>query len=123
MIDLDTTSMINIIGVLLIFTIIWWFWLHKAKSVTVNDDRINISVQDGVYLPANIEIPEGKAITLSVTRYDQTPCAEMFQVPDLDISVALPVGKNIDIPLPAMETGEYPFHCQMNMYKGTFTVA
>jgi plastocyanin domain-containing protein len=42
--------------------------------------------------------------------------------PDLDISADLPLNKSLVVELPAMDKGEYAFHCQMKMYSGTVVV-
>ena len=36
---------INLLGLLLIGLIVWWFWLYKAKEVTADEGVISIKVE------------------------------------------------------------------------------
>ena len=113
---------INLIGVLLIFLIVWWFWLYKPEKVLLNDSNLIITVENGIYSPAHIEVEKNKPIVLTFLRKDASPCAELVLFPELDISATLPLNKPIEIKLPQLEEGDYAFHCQMQMYKGKLTV-
>lgn len=113
---------INLVGLVLIGIIIWWFWLYKAKTIKVRNGSIEVIVKDGVYQPANISIPANKAVEIAFYRQDPTPCAEALLIPDLDISETLPLNKKVVVSIPATVKGNYPFHCQMQMYKGTLSV-
>ena len=113
---------VNILGVSLIALIIWWFWLFKPKEVAVLDDKITVLVENGTYQPARIKLPVGHATVIQFMRKDASPCSSMVLIPDLEISQELPMNKLVSIELPAMQKGEFAFHCQMQMYKGTFLV-
>ncbi len=114
--------LINLLGVLLIGLIIWWFWLFKEKELTMTDGEIQIVVKDGVYEPARIKIPKDQPVTLQFLRKDASPCAGTLLFPDLELSTELPVNSFSAIVLPGLKKGEYPFHCQMQMYKGCLIV-
>ena len=114
--------LINIIGFALIVLIIWWFWLYRPNEVSGQDQALVIVVEHGSYSPAHIKLSAGEATTLTFLRKDASPCSEYVVIPALDISEALPVGKPATIQLPAMQAGEYPFHCQMQMYRGELHV-
>jgi len=113
---------INIAGVLLIALIVWWFWLYQPKETALGASDLVITVDNGVYTPSRISLPAGKSVNIKFLRKDQSPCAEMLLIPALQISQTLPLGKVASIRLPAMTAGEYPFHCQMQMYRGQITV-
>lgn len=117
---------INLMGLGLIILIIWWFWLYKPKSTAVsveNDNsEITVVVDAGVYQPAYISSPENKALRINFIRKDASPCAATVIFPDFDISADLPLNKSLVVELPAMDKGEYAFHCQMKMYSGTVVV-
>ena len=113
---------INILGVLLIALIIWWFWLYKPREVSVSDNGIIVTVVDGVYQPSRIKLSSGKPTTVNFLRKDASPCAGTVLFPDLNISEDLPLDRNKAILLPALENGEYAFHCQMQMYRGALVV-
>ena len=113
---------INLVGIVLIVLIIWWFWLYtpsKQQKILANNSNseINIVVQDGVYQPSTIMVKAGTSPVLKFIRKDATPCAATLLIPDFEISEELPLNKAIEIALPIMKKGKYVFHCQMQMYK------
>ncbi|WP_166422976.1 cupredoxin domain-containing protein [Paraglaciecola sp. 20A4] len=110
--------LINILGAVLIVAIVWWFWLYKPQQVEFSDNQVDIIVNDGVYQPSNIQVKAGQEVQLRFERIDAAPCAEMVIFPQLEISKELKIGKDNRVMLPALEKGEYDFHCQMQMYKG-----
>lgn len=113
---------INIMGFLLIALIIWWFWLYRPKDVAAGEGNLLITVADGVYQPASIALQENTPVTLRVLRKDPSPCSETLLIPELDISVTLPLDKPIEIEIPPLKNGNYPFNCQMQMYRGELKV-
>jgi plastocyanin domain-containing protein len=115
--------LINFLGLLLIAFIIWWFWLYKPSSTqAVASEELVIKVQDGTYQPSNITIAANKATKLTFLRTDASPCAATVMFADLDISEELPLNKTKTVFLPPLSPGEYPFSCQMQMYKGVLIV-
>ncbi|MGK2234980.1 MAG: plastocyanin domain-containing protein [Pseudomonadota bacterium] len=110
--------MINIGGALLIAAIIYWFWLYKPEQTQSDDNKVTIVVDNGVYKPRHIKVAANKEVVLTFDRKDSAPCAETVVFPQLDISKTLAMGDGNMVKLPALEAGEYDFHCQMQMYKG-----
>lgn len=113
---------VNLIGVALIALIAWWFWLYKPKEVVLGEGDLVVTVENGTYVPSHIKVPHNKQIEIKFIRKDQSPCSETLLIPDLQISDSLPLNKLKSIQLPALPVGEYPFHCQMQMYRGLLTV-
>lgn len=115
--------LINLAGVALIAGIVWWFWLAKrgAAAPLAAPSQV-ILVKDGVYEPERIQIAAGRETTLHFRREDPSPCAEYVVFPDLEVSEQLALEQNTAVRLPASEPGEYPFTCQMQMYRGTLVV-
>ncbi|WP_417348891.1 cupredoxin domain-containing protein [Ferrimonas sp.] len=114
---------INLAGLLMIVFIVWWFWLFTPTQNEADGEHpIPILVKNGVYEPARIHISPGQTITLRFLRKDPSPCAEIVQFPDLGISISLPVDNSYNVRLPPLQKGEYNFHCQMQMYRGTLVV-
>ena len=113
--------LVNLLGILLIGAIIWWFWIAKPKAKIVEGNKIEIVVDKGVYSPSRVVVKAGQPITLSFTRYDATPCAEKVVFNKLNITRDLPLNETVDIELNP-EKGEYGFTCQMQMYKGSLVV-
>lgn len=114
--------LINLSGILLIALIVWWFWLYKPAAATATGNSVQVLVENGVYTPARLQLPANTPVTLQFLRKDKSPCAAMVQFPDLGISEELTVDRTVKVELPAMAKGEYPFTCQMQMYRGTVVV-
>ena len=117
--------LINLAGLLAIALTLWWFWLapkgNRQQAVGV-DEKLQILVKDGVYEPDRIRIAAGEKTALHFRREDASPCAEWVLFPDLEVSAQLAVDKITEVTVPATDAGEYPFHCQMQMYRGTLIV-
>ena len=114
--------LVNLLGILLIAGIVWWFWVYKPKSKEASDGVQIIVVENGVYAPARINLESGKATNISFMRKDQSPCAGTVVFSALDISEELPVGKIKTIHIPKLDSGTYTFGCQMEMYRGELVV-
>lgn len=113
---------VNLIGIALIALIIWWFWLYTPKEEVLGDTPLVVKVDKGVYSPARVKIASNKPSTLYFERLDPSPCAELVIFPDLQISETLTLDKKVAVTIPATPPGIYPFHCQMQMYKGELHV-
>lgn len=114
---------VNLIGILLIAFIVWWFWIYKAKSqANAQGDKIDIIVDAGVYEPSVIRAQLGKPITLSFLRKDTNPCAEKVLFDGLDLSADLQVDKPYELSFTPGKKGEFEFTCQMAMYRGKLVV-
>ncbi|GAA5524846.1 hypothetical protein Maes01_01405 [Microbulbifer aestuariivivens] len=121
------TLIVNIAGVLLIAAIVWWFWIAgkntaPAAGAVPSGAATEILVKNGVYEPERIRLPSGSPATLRFRREDPSPCAEYVLFPDLEVSAQLALHQVTEVRLPAAEPGEYPFTCQMQMYRGTLVV-
>lgn len=113
------TVMINLAGLALIALIAWWFWLWKPKSAAhAQQGIVEVTVDDGIYTPARIEVSAGQPTILRFLRKDPSPCAEMVQFDELGLSAELPVNKKHDVVVKPAKPGRYEFTCQMRMYRG-----
>ncbi|GAA0792051.1 cupredoxin domain-containing protein [Marinobacterium sediminicola] len=113
---------INILGVLLIALIVWWFWLYREPAAAMEAGEVTIEVKDGIYSPAHIRLKAGQSLSLKFIRRDPSPCASVVVFEDFDVSEELPLNKARKVELPPMQPGRYPFTCQMQMYKGELIV-
>ncbi len=114
---------INLLGLVLIGLIVWWFWLYKPeKPVDSSVENITVVVNGGVYQPSRIKVAAGKKSTLQFFRKDGSPCAATVLFPEFEISEELPLEVNKLVELPPISSGEYLFHCPMKMYTGTLIV-
>lgn len=114
---------INLLGLLLIALIAWWFWIYKPKAVSVDKNTMTIVVDNGTYQPSRIQLSAGQSTTLRFLRKDASPCAATVVFAEFDISEELPLNKPKDIRLPPLASGEYQFTCQMQMYRGVLIVS
>ncbi|XQW83847.1 cupredoxin domain-containing protein [Thalassotalea piscium] len=115
--------LINIAGLGLIALIIWWFWVYKPVEVeATRDDKIQVIVNNGIYQPARIKVKVGEPAIITFLRQDNSACASMVIFPDAEVSEELLLNEEKTVVLPPMKAGEYPFHCQMQMYRGTLIV-
>lgn len=115
--------LINLAGMFLIGSIIWWFWIAEVRARPIAETgAIEILVEGGTYQPARIEVPVGKPLTLRFVRKDPSPCAEKVLFDRLGISRDLTVGKPEEITLVPKQPGVFEFTCQMGMYRGRLIV-
>ena len=116
---------INLLGLAAVALTVWWFWLApkaNKQPVTGADEKLEILVKDGVYEPDRIRVPAGKETVLHFRREDASPCAEWVLFPDLEVSAQMAVEQITEVIIPPADAGEYSFHCQMQMYRGTLVV-
>ena len=81
---------VNIIGLLLIALIVYWFWLTQPR-VKQAREQIKIVVANGVYAPSLIEVPTQQPLILEFFRQDEAPCAQIVLFKDLNIHAVLPL--------------------------------
>ncbi len=117
-----STILVNVIGLIVIILVIWWFMIAKPKAIKVTGNRIEIRVHDGVYEPAVIKAKKGQTLHLQFFRQDDTPCSEVVIFEKLNISATLPFNKRYDLSIPLKKSGEFDFTCQMGMYRGKLIV-
>ena len=115
--------LVNLLGVVLIGLIVWWFWLSSPKArQAAGNQPIDVLVDNGVYTPSVIEVTAGKPVSLRFTRKDASPCAEQVIFDELGVSAQLPVDRPKLVTVTPESAGEYEFTCQMKMYRGVLRV-
>jgi len=110
--------LINIAGVALIALIVWWFWLVKPAARRATESGVEVLVADGVYTPARIEVTSGQPVRLRFLRKDPSACAEKVVFADLGVAADLTLNQPVEVTVTPPRPGEYPFTCQMQMYRG-----
>ncbi len=100
---------------------IYWFFFGKRQEAVVADEDLNIIVEGG-YKPAVISLKKGEKVTLKVKRRDPSSCLEEIVLPDFKIKKYLPLNETVEIEVNPEQSGEFPFHCGMNMYHGKIVV-
>ena len=113
---------VNVAAVSLIGFIVWWFWFSKPKAVALKQNKVDIVVANGVYTPSRIEVPVNQPVVLRFIRGDPSPCAEKVIFEAFDTVADLPLDEPHEVALQPDRAGEFPFTCQMKMYRGTLVV-
>jgi YHYH protein/Cupredoxin-like domain len=91
----------------------------SPKPITnVPADAIRIQLSERGYIPARVEIPANRPLTLAFTRDASPNCGSEVIFPTLGIRRTLPVGETVVVQLPAQPAGEISFGCGMGMYRG-----
>ncbi|MBC1260441.1 ATPase P [Synechococcus sp. BSF8S] len=113
-------------GLALIAAELWWFLARHGEAVAAREgerglQEITITV-DGGYSPARVRLIAGRPVRLTFHRLDPSGCVAKVIVPDFRRSLDLPLNARTSLELPAMEPGEYPFHCGMAMVRGVLEV-
>ncbi len=104
--------------------LIYWFFFGKKSALSeasTIQGKIEVIVEGG-YRPSVIKVKRGQKTTISLIRRDPNSCLEEFILPDFKISKYLPVGKSVEIEITPDISGEFPFHCGMNMFHGKVIV-
>lgn len=108
-------------GIGLVGLIYWFFFGKKNNSSIVSNGKIDVIV-DGGYKPSVIMAKKGQKITISLLRRDPNSCLEEFILPDFKIKKYLPVGQTVEVEFTPKASGEFGFHCGMNMFHGKVVV-
>lgn len=105
--------------------ILWFFFSPgKAGHAAVEGKRqvAQITVKGG-YSPALVEVKAGMPVQLVFDRQETGECTSHVVFSDLGIDAHLPGNKETSVDLPALNPGDYPFACGMNMVHGTLRVS
>ena len=100
---------------------IWWFFFAKGDGASLSGNNIEILVEGG-YQPSIIKIKKNQKTTITLQRKDKNTCLEEFILPDFKIKKYLPLNEKVKITILPKNSGEYPFHCGMNMFHGKVVV-
>ncbi len=112
-------------GIVLSVFVAWFFWLSPREATRVvatgGLQEVGIGVKGG-YTPDVIVVQVGKLMRLNFTRQVSAACSETVIIPDFGKSAFLPDGQTVSLEFKPEMTGEYDFHCQMNMLRGKLIV-
>lgn len=123
---MDTAEIVVTVGgIALIGAILWFFFGPRegaaAKVGQTGVQEIDIVVKGG-YSPDRVELQQGRPVRLNFVRQETNPCTEQVVLPDFGIVRDLPFGKSTSVEFTPEKTGEFPFHCAMNMVRGQLVV-
>ncbi|MEA5392325.1 cupredoxin domain-containing protein [Cyanobium gracile UHCC 0139] len=111
------------VGLVLIAAELWWFLGRHGGDVVASEgeqgvQEITIAV-DGGYSPSQIRVKAGRPVRLRFHRTDPSGCVAQVIFPDFQRTLDLPLGATTSIELLPTRPGPYPFHCGMNMVRGS----
>jgi len=103
---------------------IWWFFFGKKEDTTASETETGVVevLVDGGYKPSQIKLKKDQETTLNIKRTDSNNCLEEIVLPDFKIKKYLPVGEVVSVKITPHKSGEFGFHCGMNMYHGKIIV-
>lgn len=117
---------VDVVGLALIGSIVWFFWLVKAKGVkaalTSGGYQEQMVLVKGGYTPDVIVVERGKPVRLNFVRQESASCSEMVLFPAFNKSAKLPEGETVPVEFLPKDAGEYDFQCQMGMLRGKLIV-
>jgi len=110
----------NSLGKSIWCTVSWCSDSKQANAQDVTADPV-ITIEEGSYIPNDINIKAGSQITLHISNKSGTSCIQSFTIPSLGIQKVIPVGTSDIITFTAPEKGsDLNFMCSMGMYRGVF---
>lgn len=117
---------VTLLGLALIAFIVWFFWLKKSKGTAASVGSSGLQeamiLVKGGYTPDVIVVKAGRPVRLNFRREETASCSEMLLLPAFSKSVKLPTGENVAVEFTPDKPGEYPFSCQMGMFRGRLIV-
>jgi len=120
------TIVVDVVGLVLIAFIAWFFWMKKTMGVraalTSAGYQEQMVLVKGGYTPDVIVVDRSKPVRLNFIRQESAACSEMVLLPAFNKSAKLPEGETVPIEFMPAEAGEYEFACQMGMFRGTIIV-
>ncbi len=123
---MDTAQIGVLIGGLTLIAFTLWFFFGQRESEKAalgvgGVQEIKIIVQGG-YSPDRIEVKQGQPVRLLFQREESTACTEQVIFSDFGIARMLPQGQIVPIEFTPTKSGEFTFHCGMNMVRGQLLV-
>jgi plastocyanin domain-containing protein len=123
---MDTAEIFVLVGGLLLAAfVLWFFFAPRASEKAVKSaggvQEIKITVQGG-YSPDRIEVKRDLPVRLLFQREESNPCTEQVIFGDFGISKMLPQGQTVPVEFTPDKTGQFTFHCGMNMVRGKLVV-
>ena len=111
-------------GITLSLFVIWFFFGPRSSeqaAVAEGVQQIVVTVQGG-YSPDRIEVKKGQPVRLLFTRQESNSCTEQVIFGDFGVSKMLPQNEEVPVEFTPDKTGEFTFHCGMNMVRGKLIV-
>jgi plastocyanin domain-containing protein len=94
----------------------------NAVTETGTGVRVAIEVTDQGFVPAAVNIPSGRPVTLAVTRKTDKTCATELILKDYAIDLKLPLNQTVEATFTPTQPGELRYACGMDMITGILIV-
>jgi plastocyanin domain-containing protein len=118
--------LVDVIGLVVIAFIVWFFWLIRAKgvraAVTSRGYQEQMVLVKGGYTPNVIVVEAGRPVRLNFVRQESASCSDTVLLPAFNKSAKLPDGETVPVEFLPKEPGEFEFACPMGMFRGTLIV-
>ncbi|MHA3772420.1 cupredoxin domain-containing protein [Verrucomicrobiota bacterium sgz303538] len=112
-------------GIVLIIATLWFFFGPRqattAQASGTGLQEVTVHVKGG-YSPNLIEVKQGRPVRLTFVRQEDSSCTEQVVLSEFGIVRDLPKGKPVPVEFTPEREGSFPFHCGMNMVRGTLVV-
>lgn len=123
---MDTAEIVVLVGGLALAAFVVWFFFgprdpEKAAQGASGAQEVTITVQGG-YSPDLIEVKRDFPVRLLFRREEANPCTEQVIFGDFGLSKMLPQGQTVPLEFTPRQSGEFTFHCGMNMVRGKLIV-
>lgn len=122
---LPVKLLVTLGGLGLISAEMWWFLFSttKSKQAITNQGIQELEIiVDGGYTPNQIVVKVGQPVHLNFFRKDPSSCLEKVLLPDFHKALDLQLNETTSVEFTPTETGEYTFHCGMNIFRGVIKV-
>lgn len=94
----------------------------EAVRSTESGTEVTLYVTREGFVPANVQVPAGKPVTLKVTRKTDRTCATELVMAEHQIHQPLPLDSTVTITFTPGQAGELRYACGMDMITGSITV-
>jgi plastocyanin len=79
-----------------------------AANVMAAEESYSLTLKDHKFSPAELTIPAGKKVKVTVKNLDSTPAE--FESDDFKAEKVIPAGKQVDVFIGPLKAGTYEFH-------------
>ncbi|CAB3783871.1 hypothetical protein LMG28614_01748 [Paraburkholderia ultramafica] len=80
----------------------------SVSSVLAAEESYTLTLKDHKFSPADLTIPAGKKVKVTVKNLDATPAE--FESDDFKAEKVIPGGKQVDVFIGPLKAGTYEFH-------------
>lgn len=118
-------AVVDVLGAILIAWIAWYFWFSRGRGVEATKGsgvQTALVIVKGGYTPDTIIVEPNRPVRLVFRREEAASCSERVVLPAFDRSAVLPEGQEVAVEFVPTQRGEYPFACQMGMFRGRIVV-